>query len=133
MKLVERTAETQLKKLATQYPVVTLTGPRQSGKTTLCRMAFPQMAYANLERPDQREFAADASKCFFIETAMGMKSMRCYRGHNIMFRWKLNRRQRFPRLCSQVYTVSVKQLKIQSTRCWFTAALKSVCRTMYRC
>ena len=40
-----------------QYPVVTVTGPRQSGKTTLCRAAFPDLAYFNLERPDVREFA----------------------------------------------------------------------------
>ncbi len=42
---------------AGQFPVVTLTGPRQSGKTTLCRMAFPDLPYANLEQPDVREFA----------------------------------------------------------------------------
>ena len=38
-----------------QYPVVTLTGPRQSGKTTLARQAF-DLPYINLEMPDQREF-----------------------------------------------------------------------------
>lgn len=42
---------------AAQYPVVTLTGPRQSGKTTLCRAAFPDKPYCNLERPDRRSFA----------------------------------------------------------------------------
>ena len=42
---------------ARQYPVVTVTGPRQSGKTTLCRMAFAQLPYANLEQPDVRDFA----------------------------------------------------------------------------
>ena len=40
-----------------KQPVVTLTGPRQSGKTTLCRETFPDKPYANLERPDTREFA----------------------------------------------------------------------------
>jgi predicted AAA+ superfamily ATPase len=35
---------------AAQYPVITLTGPRQSGKTTLCRTAFPEKPYSNLER-----------------------------------------------------------------------------------
>lgn len=39
-----------------QYPVVTLTGPRQSGKTTLARSAF-DLPYVNLEAPDEREFA----------------------------------------------------------------------------
>lgn len=36
------------------YPVVTVTGPRQSGKTTLCRATFPQLPYFNLEQPDLR-------------------------------------------------------------------------------
>ena len=45
-----------------QYPFVTVTGPRQSGKTTLCRAAFPDLAYVNLEAPDQREFAESDPK-----------------------------------------------------------------------
>jgi hypothetical protein len=43
--------------MARQYPVVFLTGPRQSGKTTLSQLAFPGFAYASLEEIDQREFA----------------------------------------------------------------------------
>jgi hypothetical protein len=43
--------------LAGQYPVITVTGPRQSGKTTLCRTSFPAKPYVNLETPDIREFA----------------------------------------------------------------------------
>ncbi len=42
---------------ASDYPVVTITGPRQSGKTTLCKEAFPEKPYSNLERPDIRDFA----------------------------------------------------------------------------
>ena len=50
-----------LRQRASQYPVVTVTGPRQAGKTTLCRESFPDLPYVNLERPDLREFAqADA-------------------------------------------------------------------------
>ncbi len=55
--LFRRTMEPHLKRLARQYPVVFLTGPRQSGKTTLSRLAFPRFAYASLEDIDQREFA----------------------------------------------------------------------------
>ncbi len=40
MNLIPRTAEKYLRKVAEQYPVVTVTGPRQSGKTTLCRSVF---------------------------------------------------------------------------------------------
>ncbi len=43
--------------LARQFPVVTVTGPRQSGKTTLVKMVFPDHEYVSLEAPDEREFA----------------------------------------------------------------------------
>src|SRR5699024_2039038 len=56
-----------LKQLAEQYPVVTLTGPRQSGKTTLCRALFPDSAYASLEDPDVREFAHDDPRGFLAQ------------------------------------------------------------------
>jgi hypothetical protein len=42
---------------ARELPVLVVTGPRQSGKTTLCRAAFPEMPYASLETPDVREEA----------------------------------------------------------------------------
>lgn len=46
-----------LRMAARAFPIVTLTGPRQSGKTTLARAAFPGHQYATLEDPDQRDFA----------------------------------------------------------------------------
>lgn len=55
--MIPRALETALKDVARQYPVVTLTGPRQSGKTTLVRETFPGHAYASLEEPDVREYA----------------------------------------------------------------------------
>ncbi len=45
------------------YPVVTVTGPRQSGKTTLCRHVF-DLPYVNLEAPDQRQFAQQDPRDF---------------------------------------------------------------------
>ncbi len=42
-----------------KYPVISITGPRQSGKTTLARMLFPDYAYISLERPDNRELAEE--------------------------------------------------------------------------
>jgi uncharacterized protein len=42
-----------------KYPVVSITGPRQSGKTTLARTLFPEYAYVSLERPDYREQAEE--------------------------------------------------------------------------
>ena len=41
-----------------QFPLVTVTGPRQSGETTVCRETFPDLAYVNLEAPDPRGFLA---------------------------------------------------------------------------
>ena len=52
-----RTMAKQCQQLAQQYPVVTLTGPRQSGKTTLVRELFSDYPYLNLEEPDVRELA----------------------------------------------------------------------------
>lgn len=55
--VIEREIAHCLTDLFRQYPFVTVTGPRQSGKTTLCRETFPHLSYVNLEAPDQREFA----------------------------------------------------------------------------
>ena len=62
--MIDRAMEPVLKELAAKYPVVTVTGPRQSGKTTLCRKVFPKMPYANLERPDTRDFATTDPRGF---------------------------------------------------------------------
>jgi len=45
--VVERTIAPLLKDLFRRYPFVTVTGPRQSGKTTLCRTALPELAYVS--------------------------------------------------------------------------------------
>ena len=56
---IKRDLEDVVREVASQYRVVTITGPRQSGKTTLCRMAFPDMAYVSLENPDVLELATE--------------------------------------------------------------------------
>lgn len=48
-------------------PVVAVTGPRQSGKTTLCRACFPDYAYVSLEPLDVREFAASDPRGFLAQ------------------------------------------------------------------
>lgn len=55
--MIERNLAPYLRRAAGWYPVVTLTGPRQSGKTTLCRAVFPEHAYVSLEPLDRRELA----------------------------------------------------------------------------
>ena len=52
---------------AKPYPVVTLTGPRQSGKTTLCRQAFAHLPYANLEDANTRWFAQTDPRGFLAQ------------------------------------------------------------------
>lgn len=55
--MIPRAASKLLDEIRTGYPVITLTGPRQSGKTTLARAAFADKPYVSLETPDEREFA----------------------------------------------------------------------------
>ncbi len=62
--MVPRTLAPILLQRAAQYPVVTLTGPRQSGKTTLCRALFPHKRYVSLEDPDLRRFAVEDPRGF---------------------------------------------------------------------
>ena len=56
---------------ATQVPAITLTGPRQSGKTTLCRSVFPRHPYVSLEAPDTRAFAAEDPRAFLDQFPEG--------------------------------------------------------------
>ena len=64
--MLTRTLHRSLLKAAREYPVVTVTGPRQSGKTTLLRESFPNRAYVNLEEPDQRAFASEDPRGFLV-------------------------------------------------------------------
>lgn len=57
--LIKRNLYAYARSIFEKYPIVTITGPRQSGKTTLARSAFPDKSYANLERPDVRLFAQE--------------------------------------------------------------------------
>ena len=53
----KRTIESQLLRLSAQFPITTITGPRQSGKSTLCKHCFPDKPYVSLERLEFRDFA----------------------------------------------------------------------------
>jgi predicted AAA+ superfamily ATPase len=69
--VIERLLQPRLLELATRYPVLTLTGPRQSGKTTLSRMAFPGRPYVSLENPAQRAFAQEDPVAFLARYGDG--------------------------------------------------------------
>lgn len=62
--LIKRQIAAELRQMANEYPVVTLMGPRQSGKTTLVRATFDDMPYANLEDPETRLLAESDPKGF---------------------------------------------------------------------
>ncbi|MBN1615070.1 MAG: AAA family ATPase [Deltaproteobacteria bacterium] len=64
IKMIKRTLTNKIIGLAGQFPVVSLTGPRQSGKTTFAKMVFPHYDYINLEEPDERDFAIDDPRGF---------------------------------------------------------------------
>jgi predicted AAA+ superfamily ATPase len=69
--MIKRVVEDKIKKLAEKFPVISVTGPRQSGKTTLIKSMFPEYRYESLEDPDTRLFATtDPRK--FLDAAKGM-------------------------------------------------------------
>jgi len=70
--MIERNIAPFLSRLAAQYPVITMTGPRQSGKTTLARACFPDLAYVTLEDPDVRRFALEDPRGFLAPLQGGV-------------------------------------------------------------
>ena len=63
--MIRREISEKLISLSKQVPVVTIIGPRQSGKTTLVKECFPEYTYVNLEDPITRMFAKEDYKSFF--------------------------------------------------------------------
>ena len=63
--MIRRAITKRIKELARSFPVVTIEGPRQSGKTTLAKMAFPRYAYANLEDTATQRLAETDPHGFF--------------------------------------------------------------------
>jgi predicted AAA+ superfamily ATPase len=69
--MIPRHASATLQRLATGFPVLAITGPRQSGKTTLARSLFSDKAYVSLENPEEREFAETDPKRFLSRFTAG--------------------------------------------------------------
>lgn len=69
--MIPRTASASLQRLAKGFPIVALTGPRQSGKTTLAQAVFPHKPYISLENPDEREYAQQDPKGFLARFGSG--------------------------------------------------------------
>lgn len=68
---VERVLGAKLTAVATQFPIITLTGPRQSGKTSLVRAVFPTKPYVSLEEPDIRQIALTDPRGFLSNFPQG--------------------------------------------------------------
>lgn len=70
--MYNRILSTELLKLSTHWPVISLTGPRQSGKTTLCRMTFPDYDYVNLEHIPMRDLIQSDMELFLDQHQNGL-------------------------------------------------------------
>lgn len=62
--MIQRKISSKVLEYSKKFPVVTITGPRQSGKTTLCKMLFEDKKYVNLEEIDERQFAIEDPRGF---------------------------------------------------------------------
>jgi len=69
--MIARTLTAKIIALAQKFQVITLTGPRQSGKTTLVRAAFPDLPYVSLEEPDIRQIALTDPRGFLANYPTG--------------------------------------------------------------
>ena len=69
--MVDRNLSPKLIEAARKFPSITLTGPRQSGKTTLCKSLFPRHPYSSLEAPDVRAFATEDPRAFLAQFPKG--------------------------------------------------------------
>ena len=65
--MIEREITAAFKKAVKTHPVVTVFGPRQSGKTTLVRHVLPKYGYVNLENPKERRLAMEDPEAFFAQ------------------------------------------------------------------
>lgn len=69
--MIPRTLDETLRRLAQSFPVVAITGPRQSGKTTLARAVFADKPYVSLEDPIERAFAMEDPRGFLARFTKG--------------------------------------------------------------
>jgi uncharacterized protein len=69
--MIQRIAQIRLENLAKTFRSVAVTGPRQSGKTTLCRAVFPEKPYVFLENPDILEYAQTDPRGFLSQYKNG--------------------------------------------------------------
>jgi predicted AAA+ superfamily ATPase len=89
--MIQREIIKQIKVMAKKMPVISITGPRQSGKTTVAKMCFPNYDYVNLENPDTLEEAKSDPRLFLTRFKAGLI---------------IDEIQRLPELFSYIQTIS---------------------------
>ncbi len=89
--MVKREITTKIKAMADKMPIISIAGPRQSGKTTLAKMCFPDYKYVNLENPDTMEEAISDPRLFLNSDRKGLI---------------IDEIQKYPKLLSYIQTIS---------------------------
>ena len=69
--MIQRDIQKKIVELSEKFPVISLTGPRQSGKTTLLRHTFREKTYISLEDMDTRRFATEDPRAFLADLPNG--------------------------------------------------------------
>ena len=70
--MIKRILGEQIKRMAAKMPLISITGPRQSGKTTLAKQCFPEYDYMNLENPDVFATAKSDPRLFLSQHKKGL-------------------------------------------------------------
>jgi hypothetical protein len=85
--MIERTLANKMTSLAQRYQILSLTGPRQSGKTTLVRAAFASLPYVSLEEPDVSQIALTDPRGFLANYNGGaiLDKSKTIRIYSLMF------------------------------------------------
>jgi len=89
--MIKREMAEKVKLMATKMPLISLTGPRQSGKTTLAKLSFPKHKYVNLESPDVLNEVKSDPRTFLTQHKHGLI---------------IDEAQKFPELFSYLQTIS---------------------------
>jgi len=94
--MIQREIIGKIKSMATKMPIISITGPRQSGKTTVSKIAFPEYDYVNLENPDTLADAVSDPRLFLSRHKKGLI---------------IDEVQVFPELFSYIQTISDERAK----------------------
>lgn len=86
--MISRLLAAKITEAAKKMPVIAVTGPRQSGKSTLVQQTFPAYRYANLEDLEQRKFAREDPKGFLFKPEIFPIALRRIAGRQLSsLRW----------------------------------------------